>query len=162
MQPRQLISPLRRVLSETLRAGTDRLLSLEPFDCLHPDARYALRRVRLGRIAAGLPGGACTQDEVAVLACGQADAVAGNRPYVFGVAWQRRLVDACPAVVIEGEQRKVTIHDLETGHDVPAFDRRNRSGVAGRLAHRVGAHAVRSAEREFLGGGQVLDGALAG
>src|SRR6185295_2466102 len=62
----------------------------------------------------------------------------------------------------EAEGRQVAAKDLRARDDVAHFGLDDIAGVAGRLANRIGAHAVRAAEGKLLRRGEVLRGELAG
>src|SRR3954467_5509680 len=62
--------------------------------------------------------------------------------------------------MIKGNNRRVPAGNLEVRQDVATLRGGDEADVRRRFAHRIGAHAVRAAEREFLRGREVLRGAL--
>src|SRR5690242_17431456 len=92
--------------------------TLKPLHRLHPDARPALRLVRLRLAVRQLPRDARANDEIAVPAGREAEAVAGQFTVVLGVARQGVVVDLGQAVIHESRGAEVAAEDLESRRDV--------------------------------------------
>src|SRR6185436_17941677 len=114
----------------------------EPFHCLHPDAWDPVRGIRLRLLAVGDPRCAAAEDEITFLAERHAKACAGDRALVRHIGLARLLVDMDLPPVVERADGDIGLEQLEARNDVARLARDLVAAVAGRLADRIGTHAV--------------------